>query len=177
MKEQEAPVIGPVSGVFLIGLAIVWGKQFLSEYPPIMNAFGMLIASTIFLIPIVLLLNGIPSVLLSIEVSASALLMAIFSTAISYLLYFEILVRPGSENLMLVILLIPPIAIGLSYIFLGQRLGSDAGYGVLLIAIGLIIIDGRVDNRLAGKPQLDIRCFRKQKHTKDKNYPIMGWVK
>ena len=153
MKEQEAPVIGPVSGVLLIGLAIVWGKQFLSEYPPIMNAFGMLIASTIFMIPIVLLVDGIPSVLLSIEVSASALLMAIFSTAISYLLYFEILVRPGSENLMLVILFIPPIA------------------------IGLIIIGGRVDNRLVGKPQLDIRCFRKQKHTKDKNYPIMGWVK
>ena len=87
-----------------------------------MNAFGMLIASTIFMIPIVSLVDGIPSVLLSIEVSASALLMAIFSTAISYLLYFEILVRPGSENLMLVILLIPPIAIGLSYIFLGQRL-------------------------------------------------------
>jgi drug/metabolite transporter (DMT)-like permease len=45
---------------------------------------------------------------------------------------------------MLVTLLIPPVAVGLSYAFLGERLGSEAGIGFMLISIGLLITDGRL---------------------------------
>lgn len=129
----------------------VWGKRFLSEYPPIMNAFGMLVGATVLMIPVALFVEGVPSFSLATEVWASLLAVALLSTAVAYLLYFEILVRAGSANLMLVTLLIPPIAVGLSYTFLGERLGSEAGYGFALIAIGLAITDGRLLNRFVGK--------------------------
>ena len=45
---------------------------------------------------------------------------------------------------MLVTLIIPPVAIVLGSMFLGERLGVQAFAGFLLIAIGLAIIDGRV---------------------------------
>ena len=129
----------------------VWGKKFLSGYPPMMNAFGMLVGSTILMVPVAVYSEGLPSFSLSIEVWASLLAVSLLSTAIAYLLYFEILVRAGSANLMLVTLLIPPIAVGLSYTFLGERLGSEALWGFGLIAIGLIITDGRVLGMLFGK--------------------------
>ena len=129
----------------------VWGKRYLSEYPPIMNAFGMLVGATVLMIPVALYVEGAPSFSLSIEVWASLLAVALLSTAVAYLLYFEILVRAGAANLMLVTLLIPPIAVGLSYTFLGERLGSEAVYGFVLIAIGLAITDGRLPNRFLGK--------------------------
>ncbi len=129
----------------------VWAKRFLSEYPPIMNAFGMLVGGTILLIPLAFYVDGVPSFALSLDVWASLLALALLSTAVAYLLYFEILVRAGSANLMLVTLLIPPIAVGLGYAFLNERLGSEAGYGFALIAVGLAITDGRLMKRILAK--------------------------
>ena len=128
--------------------ASVWGKRFLSSYPPIMNAFGMLVGSTILMIPVAFYFDGIPHFILSTEVWTSLLAVSLLSTALAYLLYFEILVRAGSANLMLVTLLIPPIAVGLSFTFLGERLGSEAWLGFGLIAIGLGITDGRLIKRI-----------------------------
>ena len=133
----------------------VWGKRFLSGYPPVMNAFGMLIGSTILMIPVAMFSEGVPALNLSGEVWASLLAVSIFSTAVAYLLYFEILIRAGSANLMLVTLLIPPIAVGLSFTFLGERLGIEALFGFGLIAVGLIVTDGRLLNWFRGKREVN----------------------
>lgn len=126
----------------------VWGKRFLSGHPPIMNAFGMLVGSTILMIPVAVFSDGLPDVKLSMEVWTSLLALAIFSTAIAYLLYFKILARAGSANLMLVTLLIPPIAVTLSMVFLQEKLGMEALMGFGIIALGLAITDGRLLDRL-----------------------------
>ena len=122
----------------------VWGKTFLAGHPPIMNAFGMLVGSTILMVPVVVLSDGVPAVDLSWTVWAALLALALLSTAVAYLLYFTILARAGSANLMLVTLLIPPIAVALSYTFLGERMGNEAWIGFGLIALGLAITDGRL---------------------------------
>ena len=124
--------------------ASVWGKRFLSGYPPIMNAFGMLVGSTVLMIPVAILAEGMPVLTLSAEVWAALLAIALLSTALAYLLYFKILARAGSANLMLVTLLIPPVAVGLSFTFLGERLGPEAWFGFALIAVGLAVTDGRL---------------------------------
>ena len=124
--------------------ASVWGKLKLGGIAPEMNALGMLIGSTILMIPIAILSDGLPVFNLSGGVWASLIAVAILSTAVAYLLYFAILARAGSANLMLVTLLIPPFAIGLGVLFLGEKLGLEAWIGFGLIAIGLMITDGRV---------------------------------
>lgn len=131
--------------------ASVWGKLKLGGIAPEMNALGMLIGSTILMIPIAIWSDGLPDLSLSGGVWASLLAVAILSTALAYLLYFTILARAGSANLMLVTLLIPPFAIGLGVIFLGERLGPEAWAGFGLIAVGLIITDGRVLAKITQK--------------------------
>ena len=126
----------------------VWGKRFLSGYPPIMNALGMLLGGTVLMIPMAIFTEGMPVLTLSVEVWASLLAVAILSTAVAYLLYFKILVRAGSANLMLATLLIPPVAVGLSVTFLGEKLGYEAWVGFGLIAVGLAVTDGRLLDRL-----------------------------
>jgi drug/metabolite transporter (DMT)-like permease len=122
----------------------VWGKTKLSNNAPEVNALGMLIGSTLLMIPVAIWSDGMPNLNLSSGVWASLLSVAVFSTAIAYLLYFAILTRAGSANLMLVTLLIPPFAIGLGVAFLGEQLGLEAWIGFALIAIGLVITDGRI---------------------------------
>ena len=122
----------------------VWGKIALAGQTPLMNALGMLLGSTLLMIPIVLVFDGPPNLELSASVWGALLGMAALSTALAYVLYFAILVRAGTANLLLVTLLIPPFAIGLGVLFLGEKMGVEAWIGFAIIALGFAVTDGRV---------------------------------
>ena len=137
---QLAVLLAALSYAF----ASVWGKVALAGQPPQMNALGMLIGSSVLMLPVVLWLDGVPRFDLSAPVWAALLAVAALSTALAYLLYFAILRRAGAANLMLVTLMIPPFAASLGAVFLGERLGPEAWVGFALIAAGLLVTDGRV---------------------------------
>ena len=137
---QLAILVAALSYAF----ASVWGRRFLADQPPLVNAFGMLLGSALLLIPVVLLVDGVPAVSLSTTTWASLIGIAIFSTAIAYLFYFEILARAGAANLMLVTLLIPPVAVGLGVTVLGESMSQAAYLGYGFIALGLLVTDGRL---------------------------------
>jgi len=132
--------------------ASVWGKSTLAGQPPLMNALGMLIGSTLLMIPIVFIFDGPPVFALSASVWGALLGVAALSTALAYFLYFAILARAGAANLMLVTLLIPPFAIGLGVLFLGERMGSEAWVGFAIIALGFAVTDGRLFSFFFGRP-------------------------
>lgn len=139
-----------VGAAMSYAFASVWGKLRLAGQPPLMNALGMLIGSTVLMIPMVLWVDGPPSVSLSPNVWAALLGVAALSTALAYNLYFAILARAGAANLMLVTLLLPPFAISLGATFLDERLGSEAWLGFGVIALGLAVTDGRLLRRISG---------------------------
>jgi drug/metabolite transporter (DMT)-like permease len=122
----------------------VWGKTALAGQLPLMNALGMLIGSTVLMIPIVLVFDGRPNLALSLGVWGALIVMAVLSTALAYFLYFAILVRAGAANLLLVTLLIPPVAIGLGAVFLDERIGIEAWIGFVIIGLGFAVTDGRL---------------------------------
>ena len=124
--------------------ASVWGKISLKGIAPQVNAFGMLTGSTVLIIPLVLVFEGVPSLDYTLPVWGALLGIAWLATALAYLLYFGILIRAGAANLMLVTLMIPPFAVGLGAAFLGERLAPAAWAGFALIALGLAVTDGRL---------------------------------
>lgn len=130
--------------------ASVWGKVALKGRRVEVNAFGMLLASTVTMLPLAFWFEGVPRFDLSLPVWGALLGLSLLATAVAYLLYFGILVRAGAANLMLVTLLIPPFAIGLGWAFLNERLGWEALAGFALIALGLAVTDGRLTKKLTG---------------------------
>ncbi len=130
----------------------VWGKAALAGQPPLMNALGMLIGSTVLMIPVVLVFDGPPDLALSAGVWGALTGLSSLSTALAYVLYFAILARAGAANLLLVTLLIPPFAIGLGVVFLGERMGLEAWIGFAIIALGFAVTDGRLFSFFAQKP-------------------------
>ena len=132
----------------------VWGKTALAGQTPLMNALGMLVGSTVLMIPIVLVFDGPPNLELSASVWGALLGMATLSTAIAYVLYFTILVRAGTANLLLVTLLIPPFAIGLGFLFLGEKMGPNAWIGFAIIVLGFAVTDGRLFSIFSKKPSV-----------------------
>ncbi len=131
----------------------VWGRTALSGQPPLINAFGMLLGSTVLMIPIVLVMDGLPNFSLSASVWGALLGMSTLSTVLAYVLYFAILARAGAANLLLVTLLIPPFAIGLGVMFLGEQMGFEAWIGFAIIALGFAVTDGRLFSFFTRSPQ------------------------
>lgn len=142
-------------------LAGVWGKTALAGQPPLMNALGMLIGSNLLMIPIVFFLDGSPKLALSADVWGELLGVAALSTAVAYVLYFAILARAGAANLLLVTLLIPPFAIGLGVLFLGEQMGTEMWAGFAIIAVVFSVTDGRLysfTRQHLKKPTSDLRA-------------------
>ncbi|MEW5251366.1 DMT family transporter [Microbulbifer discodermiae] len=123
----------------------VYGRRFkVRNINPIVTAAGQVSASALFLIPIILI-AGIPADLgrPSIQTVAALIALAVFSTAVAYVLYFKILASAGATNLLLVTFLIPISAILLGTLVLGEMLQGPHIIGMAIIGFGLVVIDGR----------------------------------
>ena len=131
-------------------VALVFARRF-KGVPPAIVATGQLTASTIVMIPVVLLWNG-PAGLFAASppVWAAVVALALISTAFAYILYFGLIGSAGATNASLVTLIVPVSAILLGFVFLGERLELFEIAGMLLIALGLLIIDGRIFGRRQG---------------------------
>ena len=127
--------------------AAVWARSQIKGLHPIMAATGMLTGSSIIIIPMALFIDGLPSFALNITTTASIIFLAVPATALAYLLYYRALRLAGSANLSLVTLLVPPVAVFLGAAILGERLSPSAFLGFGLIALGMVIIDGRLVTR------------------------------
>ncbi|WP_092711877.1 DMT family transporter [Rhizobium multihospitium] len=124
--------------------AAVFAKRF-RDMKPVVVATGQLTASTIVVMPIVLLFyspRDIVSANISIWLAVGTL--AIVTTAFAFILYFNLIASAGATNASLVTLLVPASAIILSTAFLGERLEPYEFLGLALIVSSLVVVDGRL---------------------------------
>lgn len=131
------------------GFAGIFGRRFKSMgVKPLVAATGQVSATTILMLPIALSIDR-PWMLPppEIEIWAALFGLALLSTALAYVIFFRILSGAGAVNVSLVTLLVPVSAILLGTAILGERLETTAFLGMGLIAVGLIINDGRVLDR------------------------------
>jgi drug/metabolite transporter (DMT)-like permease len=137
-----------LGGAFSYALAAAWARARLSHLRPEIAAAGMLTASSLLLLPLALLIDGVPTVPASPVTLGAIAYFSILGTALAYLLYYRVVASAGSGNAMIVTLLIPPVAIALGALVLGERLGPNALAGFVLLALGLIVMNGRFSPRL-----------------------------
>ncbi|HVL78997.1 MAG TPA: DMT family transporter [Sphingomicrobium sp.] len=144
-----------VTASLCYAVAGVWARRFRAMgVRPESVATGQLTVGALFMLPVALIadrpwLLPVPS---GTAIAAIAAL-AIFCTALGYVLYFRLIDRAGATNALLVTLLVPPVAILLGALFLGEVLHIADFAGLALIALGLAAIDGRLLS-LAGPRRL-----------------------
>ncbi|MDE2365018.1 MAG: DMT family transporter [Hyphomicrobiales bacterium] len=109
------------------------------------SALGQMTAASVLIAPLALVAERPWAVAAPTFGQIEATLgLAVLSTAAAYLLFFRILARAGATNVMLVTLLVPPTAIFVGSVFLGERIEPRALAGLAFIAAGLGLIDGRL---------------------------------
>jgi drug/metabolite transporter (DMT)-like permease len=128
----------------------IYGRRFRRlGVAPLAAAAGQVCASTLLLLPVMLLIDQ-PWTLAPPNVATwgAVLGVGLLSTALAYWLYFRILAASGATNLLLVTFLIPVSAILLGVSVLGETLQPRHLLGMALIGGGLAFIDGRLLRRL-----------------------------
>ncbi|ABD55264.1 protein of unknown function DUF6 transmembrane [Jannaschia sp. CCS1] len=133
-----------VGGTISYAFASAWARSRLHDLSPPVAAAGMLTGATVILLPAALAVDGVPQWPELPATYAAVAYFAILGTAFAYLLYYRVLAMAGAGNAMLVTLLIPPVAIVLGALVLGERLAPQAFAGFALLALGLLILDGRI---------------------------------
>lgn len=131
-------------GTLSYGLSGLWGRRFKAS-PPIVSSLLQLTAATLILIPIAGVADRFWTLPIPpTNVIIAVLALGIVSTALAYILFFRIMAEAGSNNVMLVTLLIPISAITAGGLHFGERLSVNQFAGAAIIALSLLVIDGRV---------------------------------
>ncbi|MCW9035261.1 MAG: DMT family transporter [Rhodospirillales bacterium] len=134
------------------GFSGVYGRRFRAMgISTIATATGQVTASTLILIPIVLIFDQ-PWTLAMPSLAAIGAIagLVIFATVLAYILFFRILGSAGATNIMLVTFLIPVSAILLGTFILNEVLELKHFVGMAIIGFGLAAIDGRPWKKLKG---------------------------
>ncbi|MCP3382892.1 DMT family transporter [Bradyrhizobium sp. CCGUVB4N] len=133
-----------LGGALSYGFAALAARRLLKDSPPLGTATFQLMASTVMMAVVAGAAEQpwrlpIPGVLTWLAVLGLAAL----STALAYIVFFQIIRRSGASNVMLVTLLIPVTAILLGWLVLGEPISAREIAGAIVIASALIVIDGR----------------------------------
>jgi drug/metabolite transporter (DMT)-like permease len=126
------------------GFSGLWSRR-LKAYPAPVSAASQMICSSLLLIPIAGITDrfwtiGMPSQNVLLAIAA----LGILSTALAYILFFEIIRSAGALNAMLVTLLIPVTSITLGALYLGEALSTRQFVAAAIIGLSLLVIDGRL---------------------------------
>ena len=133
-----------LGGALSYGFAALAARRLLKDSPPLGTATFQLMASTVMMAivagameqPWHLPMPGVATWL-------AVLGLASLSTALAYIVFFQILRRSGATNVMLVTLLIPVTAILLGWLVLGEPISVREIAGAIIIGSALLVIDGR----------------------------------
>ena len=136
--------------------ATVYSRRFkTSGLSPLIVATGQVTMAFLLILPFTLMIEK-PWVdfHLPFEGLAALSCLAIFSTVIAYILFFRLIASAGATNAALVTFLIPISAIFLGVTLLSESFTSFQAFGMSLVGLGLLVMDGRLFSKL--KPQAKV---------------------
>lgn len=134
-----------LAAAFSYGIAALLARRHLAKSPPLATATFQLMASSAMMAVIAGLVDRPWRLPLPGATAWLAVIgLAVLSTAIAYIVFFQVLRRSGATNVMLVTLLIPLTAILLGALVLGENISTREILGAAVIGSALLVMDGRV---------------------------------
>jgi drug/metabolite transporter (DMT)-like permease len=144
-RGQGIGILLCLAAALSYGVSALVARRLPSDVPPLGAATFQMLASAAMMTVVAGLVDRpwqlpMPGVTTWLAVIGLAAL----STALAYIVFFQILRRSGATNVMLVTLLVPVTAILLGWLVLGEQISPREIAGALVIGSALLLIDGRV---------------------------------
>jgi drug/metabolite transporter (DMT)-like permease len=145
LASQGTGIALCLAAAFSYGIATLLARRHLAKSRPLATPTFQLIASSAMMAITAGVLDRPWRLPLPDPTTWLAVIgLAMLSTALAYIVFFQILRRSGATNVMLVTLLIPLTAILLGALVLGEDISAREIFGALVIGSALLVMDGRV---------------------------------
>lgn len=122
----------------------IYARRAFRGMPALIPATGQMLTGAIIIVPIALALHGIPSPLPSPLALGAVLALAVFGTAIAYILLYWLLERIGAARNSMVTYLLPPFALLYGALFLRESITIEAVLGLGLVIVGILLANGLI---------------------------------
>jgi drug/metabolite transporter (DMT)-like permease len=125
------------------GVAIVYSRKYMRGMPPLVAPTAQLTLAALYMLPLSLLIEqpyNLP--MPSLKATGSLLFLAIFGTAIGFMVYYAAVEHINASNLSMVTYIIPIIGTILGVVVLGEQLNWNTYVGCTLILLGVMTVNG-----------------------------------
>lgn len=139
---SSASQLAAIAGTFCYAIAGIVGKR-LKHLTNTVAASSMLLCAAILWTPAVFILDSPFDAHWGFDALYGVIGVALVSTTVAYIIYYQLLRSVGASNMLLVTLLAPVSAITLGVLFLGEHVSMQMVGGAFVIGLGLAVIDGR----------------------------------
>ena len=126
----------------------VYTRLYVRDLAPEVSAAGMLTGASVWIVPMALWQEGLPSLSYSLPVWGGLFWLSVIASAFAFMIYYKVMAEVGAGNFSMVTLMIPPVAITLGAIVYAEKLPISAYGGFVLLALGLLVLNGKI--RLPG---------------------------
>jgi drug/metabolite transporter (DMT)-like permease len=133
----------------MYAIAAPYAKQQLSGVSPLVIATMSQLSAAVFLLPA--LPFTVPKVVPTLNIMLSVLALALFSTALAYIIYFRLIQTIGSTKTLTVTYLIPAFSMVWGAVILKEPITSSMMFGCALILLGTVIANDLFKGLLAKK--------------------------
>jgi drug/metabolite transporter (DMT)-like permease len=123
-------------------ISALYSRRVFGGMAPIVPSTGQMLASTSLLIPIALAWDGIPTAWPSTKSIIALLILAVFCTAIAYIMYYHLISTIGATKSSMVSYLIAPFGVVYGFVFLQESITSNSLFGLVIIIVGIVIAGG-----------------------------------
>jgi drug/metabolite transporter (DMT)-like permease len=134
-EQLTAQIVTLLAAVCYAGAAI-FGRSF-KGLDPMAPAAGSLISGAAILIPLSLAVEQPWTLTPSTNSLLALLALAVFSTALAFVIYFRLIQTLGSVGTTAQAYLRVPIGVGLGVVFLGERPSTTAWIGLACVVVGV----------------------------------------
>lgn len=152
-SRQTIGIMLGLGATVCFGFSALWATRWLSGVPPLGAATFQLISASLMMLVMSFAVDRPWQLQMPGPVTWAAILgLAALSTALAFIIFFQIIMRSGASNVMLVTLLVPVSALLLGYFILHEQIVAREITGALVIASALLVMDGRI-LRLIRRPR------------------------
>ena len=136
LGSHTAAELACVVGAISYAIAGVMGRRF-AQVHPMVPAAGATLMSAFFLVPIALMVDGLP-VDASFRSLVAATALALLSTGLAFVVYFHLIATIGPVAMSSQAYLRIVIGVGIGAAFLGETPTLGMGVGMVLIVIAIV---------------------------------------
>jgi len=144
-SRQTIGIMLGLGATVCFGLSALWATRRLSHAVPLGAATFQLISASLMMLVLSFAVDRPWQLQMPGLVTWAAILgLAALSTALGFIIFFQIIMRSGASNVVLVTLLVPVSALLLGYFILHEQIVAREIAGALVIASALLVMDGRI---------------------------------